>query len=430
MAFDFKKSTYLYGYLSKSFKITIEPRMTQLLFKKIHEFETYKEHIYALNSPYLGLYTMYFTDSDVEDIFDIFDIDLRTFSKTIDEYSSLIYVESQKKVDLNKMTVASNPFNILTIWLCHLILNSSLNSQTKEQSCMGLLKMLHYRFFTSLVNRRFQHKPNEDLMRATIESLSLKFDLVRYGTWKRVIEERCKDIMNPKESIHYETLQKFQFDQRVFYVITDTQSRIREKVNLVTSRFYEIRDEEQAIKVYGTVSTIDGEKIIKDTTNVLDNITTRLVVDIFSVSSFIDGTAIKILCGSNIELKPTMFRGVLNRFVDIANHQNKHKLLDEVKTIKGQEYIIGLRLLVTELINVTYRYCIQNGVNMKNRYDILRTAGNVYRNSQINNDDILLIKRSIGHFIESFPGTKRANTQTLLRNNLILYIVLLSFRYI
>lgn len=383
-------------------------------------YELYKEHPTVLNTPYFGINNMFFTETHQMEIYSICQIERYKFIKDI---TTIATVDSTKKV-------ISEPFNLLLIWMAHLIITSHLQGNLKHDGLKAIFKIMHYRFFTSLVNHRFPFKADLNIMITTIESLSNKFDIVRLGTWKKVIEERAEDVFN-KSSIHYRTLLDFRDDKKNFYLISDVQSRLRDKINLITTKFHEVKNSKDIISNYSAIGTdLDGKKVLKDTSGTLALIQSNLSQDILSTNNFIDNQMITLLCGMNKELKPYMLKSLIIRFVDIAIYQNKKGQLDLIKDVHGSELILGHRKLIEDIIQVTYRNCISQNANMKNKHDILRVTGNIYRSSQIQDPAILRIKKSVEYFVQAFPGTTRYNTQLALRINFILYVILMTFKYI
>lgn len=160
------------------------------------------------------------------------------------------------------------------------------------------------------------------------------------------------------------------------------------------------------------------------------NMVNNLSNDILSSAQFIDTEYINFLCNMNKELKPYMFRSLLDYFTNISVTQSKTGRLDRTTMIKGEELITGHRFLISEIVQVTYRHCINLGTNMRNKLEILRVAGNIYRNSQIQDEHVMRIKRSVEYFIDRFPNTRRENTRLALKINFIVYVILLSFKYI
>lgn len=414
----------------EKYRVEITPKIFSTLKTWIVKYELYKDHPLVLNSPFIGVHDMFFIrELHQPQFFEIFDINPREFAKDITTIAT---------VDTS-MNVRSDPINLVTIWLAHLTYISKLPDSHKHEMICMLLKVMHYKFFTSMIFRRYPHKAKEDIMRLVVENLDKKFDIVIYGTWKKVIEARCASIDALSHKLDrstkiaestYKAITEFKEDDDIFYVISDAQTRLRDKLNLITQRYYDLYDEKKTIGSYDTISTVNGEKIVRDTSGALTNMVTHLSNDILSTQQFIDNEYVNFICGLNKELKPYMFKSLLEFFTDIAIQQNRGRTLDNIKMINGEEVITGHRLLISEIIQVTYRNCINSGTNMKSKLDILKVTGNIYRSSQIQDESIQRIKRSVEYFIDRFPGTSRFNTKLALKINFIVYIILLTFKYV
>jgi hypothetical protein len=401
-----------------SFDLNINQSVANTIKLIRTKYELKDQHVQALNTAYLGIHRLHFYESDEHDVLDTFGVFMGQIEAALDNVTSLV----------KEHKVASDPFALFLYWAVHKTNTGNLQVKTKTELMLDLLRLLHYRYFSSLVGHRFQFKPREDVMRATIESLSMKPDISKYGTWKNVIYARCEDILS-SSSIHRNTLKTFAPDEKVYVMVSDVQTRIRGRINTISVAFYDTLEEANTIKSYGNVELINGEKVLKETGSTLDAISTRLSADLLS-NAFIDGTSIKLLCGINKELKPTMFRNLIIRYTDLAQFQARKGTLDlEGKNKEGVVYI-GHRLLIQKIVEVTYRYVATNGTNMKNKFEILKATQNMYRASQITVPEVDIIKRSVGIFIDSFPGTNRTNTKSILRSAFISYVMLLSFKYL
>ena len=91
---------------------------------------------------------------------------------------------------------------------------------------------------SSRLFRIFKHTPNEDVMRYTIESLNYRFDIVKYGTWKKLIYIKCKELLE-KNSIHYPSFIKFEPDDKVYYIISDIKTKINSTIQSISELYYE-----------------------------------------------------------------------------------------------------------------------------------------------------------------------------------------------
>ena len=115
---------------------------------------------------------------------------------------------------------------------------------------------------------------------------------------------------------------------------------------------------------------------------------------------------------------------------ELASAQALSKQLDEVKTIAGREIYIGMRALITNIIQKSYRYCIKNHIALDNRGAIFVRVLNVYSSSRISDIDIIHVKESVAYLVDTLGASKRETTKSSLRLAIILYIVVRSFEYI
>lgn len=102
-------------------------------------------------------------------------------------------------------------------------------------------------------------------MLATINSLNRRFDIIVYGTWRKTIEMRSRDLIDPdpNKNIHAETIKTAVPDNLVTYVVTDTQTRIRSKIGTISSIYYDYHRD--GIKINSSAATTtdpEGEKIL------------------------------------------------------------------------------------------------------------------------------------------------------------------------
>ena len=384
-------------------------------------FETKNEHPLALNTATLAVYPIYFLALDRSMLFDICHVDESTLKSAI---SNCPAIDTTQKV-------RSDPYNNLVIWQAHKILTSKLSSKDKDRGLLALFKMLNYKFFTSVVNHNFPHGANKAVMEATIRGLSNKFDIIQLGTWKRVIEERSKDIF-ASSSIHYKSLLNFTDDEKNLYVITDTQSRIRRKIVLVQQEYYNNYNNDEGIENYSNIGTDkDGEKIIAAASNVFDVMIAGLQSQIQSPGRFIDNELVETLCGMFTYVKPEVFKRVLIIFTEKAAMQASTNELDTTGRDSNDNVLYtGCNLLIKEMIQKTYRYCILHKVDPTNKILILKQSKNLYASSRITDEDILTIKRSVVAFVLGCDQSKRDATNASISIAFILYVIIRTFEYL
>lgn len=450
-------TTYGEQPMSATIKATLEDlvplQMTQTMFDNItrycQQFETRDNHSLALNSPYLGLHKCFFTTKDQENYFSMFDISTKELTQKfgIARVPQLISNLSQGElrkvlikldaVDASRK-VQSDPFNIFSTYAMHKAATSPhLNNAKRQMLTFTLMKILEYKFFTSIVNYRFKYGCDEGAMKATIDNLSNKFAITQQGTWKSVLETRATELISPK-SIHYDTITKYNDDMGILYLITDVQTRIRNQLNIVTTAYYQTKEKGDTIRSYGLVGNdLDGEKIVMSQISTFDTMTANLVNEMMSVHQFIQPDLIEVICKMYKNVRKDVFRGVLIKMSELALEQSKFnsnkaitKSLDYVMLQNGEERYIGMRSLMINLIQKTYRYCIQSRTNMNSKLDILKTTKDVYGSSRISDPNIIAVRESIALLMDRCNVSRRAATVASLRIAIVVYIIIKTFRYL
>lgn len=164
----------------------------------------------------------------------------------------------------SKHKVASDPFSLGLAFTVHKALTSSLPPKAKNDLAMDALRLMHYRFLSSLMVHYFPYEPDRGTMEATYAALNRKFSLKVYGSWNKLITARCEDILHPTRSIHIRTLHQFDNDADIQYMITDTQGRIREVVKKMYKVFVEVHQNSSKIQTTKAMVDIDGELHVRD----------------------------------------------------------------------------------------------------------------------------------------------------------------------
>lgn len=401
------------------FNITITKRMIDQLVRVCTLYEVRDDHVEALNSPMLGVNKIHFFDKDQRAVFDVFEVDRNDFAKMIQQSG------------LNKdFKVSSDVYNVFTVYMAHCIMKSSLPKSVQEDGCFALWKMLQYKFFSSIVNHMLPYKPNPDVMQATLDGLSAKFDIVNKetNTWKLVMEARARELCQKEGNIHYHSILNFTPDQKVVYVLSDVQTRLRTKIKLVVQEYYKTLEEGKRIaSTTMTTDDLEGEKIVKELTGSLDNMIAVICNKSLNANQFIRNDVVRIVSKLVPNIRPDMMRTLLMFFSNQSVVQYQKHKQDEID--KTGRYLIGYHIMITEIIQRSYRLCILEKVNMKSRLAILDKVRNTFRSSRVNDPDILRIKDSVEHLVEIAKVTSRDSTKASLKIAFILYIILLTFDY-
>lgn len=453
--------------LGAAIKITFTPALANAVIRFVNAYESRGSHPEAFNSPYLGLHPCFFLTKDRDDFFSIFDVDQKMLNALIARHSNgrdaVFGITTRSLLDLAKDTfaafqkmaatrgvtasevrklineitsidsnfkVASDPLNIFITYLLHLVATSNLQEKLKRDTLFKLLMLLQYKFFTSLVNHRFKYKPDESVMVAMFESLTNKFDIKQYGTWKRVMESRAAQFVL-KDSLHYDTFLNFDDDKKILYVITDVQTRIRNQINIVTHEFMQTKERHDKIGTYSHMGTdVDGEKVIMSGNSGFDMMIASVYNDSLSVSRFLDDDALLLVSGMFRGLPLPKLRSLLIAFSELAVKQAKSGQSQLIREEDGIVKLIGAQILIQHIIQKSYRYCAQNNVNMRQIAAILKSIKDVYSSSRISDEGIIQVRESVNKLILELQSNRRDATVSSFRIAFVLYITILTFKYL
>ena len=404
--------------LFSKFPIKVDNKLARDIITWKLRYETRDSHPSALNTPLLAVDNLGFFPKDTMALFDILGVNRDEFKLAV----------KQSSIDPS-FRVASDEYNLLTVWAAYNFFNTTVISRDlKDKVIQSLFFMLLVKFFSSVVRHSFPYHANRAIMEATIDSLSDKFDIKHKetNTWKLIMEHRA-ELMAEQGSanIHLNTMKTFMPDKKVTYIITDLQTRIRTKIRLVAQAYYEAVKNGNAV-MEGTLTgeDMEGEKTIKELQNSYDAMIESICNKVLNAQQFIRNDYVKVVCALCSNVRPEMMRNVLMQFSAKATaqyHKSKGDSLD-----KSGKLFDGYHLLISNMIQRTYRACIMDKVPLK-RVHILKKAMNLYRSSRINDPTVLAVKNTVDAFIDSTKVSSRDATNASLKIAFILYIILLSF---
>ena len=416
------KISKLLPVLTEHFPIEINRAILEQYLMLMYAWETRQKHPNALNSPLLGVDPIFFTSQDTRNLFDIFDIEPNEFRNTLKKCQSSVFDMSRK--------VSTDSYNVLTVWALHRTFHTKyLKEDEKYMLMMAFAKMMHYKFFTSLVNHSYKYGANEAVMQATINNLSEKFDLIKYGTWKAVIEARCEDLL-ARDSIHYDIINKFDDDYKIVYIITDTQTRLRNKVKIINNEYHATKAKGDTIASHSLSTEIDGEKLIVDQVSTFDTMVTNISNQVLNINQWLDNNHIRMCVKMFGNINESLMRQFLTSFSNYASLQIRKKEMD--KTTKEGDVVLylGTRILIKTLLQKNYRLCIQSRINLKKKVDILVKIKNIYSASRVTDQSIIDLKESVAKIIDQNVHIQRDATKASLRIAFICYVMLKSFEYL
>lgn len=372
-----------------------------------------KTHPLTLDGPYLGVDPIAFTTSDYNALFDVFGLHVKDVEKVIRNTPSIN----------RSFVVTSDPFNLLSLWIVHLAPIYIKDQRICRDFQMNVLRYLHWKFFSSIVNNTFRYGTNRGVCEAVIASLSRKSDIIRLESWRRLIESHVEKIVDPKDRF-YQTIVDGSPDDMFLRVISESQTSIRAKIITFANAYYETHAAGDSM---GFVSSIaqneEGEKIIAQTASVIDSSSSAMLSEILNPNMFVHDISIEDVSKLFTTISPRMLKTALLKINETAILQASSRTFDKVKNDKDGTLYIGVRVLIIEIIKSMIRLCRFKKVNMGNKAKVFETMKNIYASSRNLDSDILNIKRSISHLVDPFNITVNDASKSALRLAVIYYVV-------
>ncbi len=365
-----------------------------------HYLNSNPNNLAAMGSNLLGVYPMRFTTSDrYAFLEDLLGVDANAMRKDI---ISLPTVDEE-------WVRATDVMNILCMYLAYRFHSSALPQKVKEEGAMSALMIYHYKIFSSLLTRYFPHGVSEGLAQAVYAKLTKKFDIKQAGNWKGVLKRASQQLLS-NDSIHKDTFKTFQTDEKVVYLISDSQLRVRSRFKYIWTVLDEVHSQGKGFVNSSSNIELNGEMHLRDVERLIPKYT-RYIKDVLTEQNrFIKEDLIAVV----LELMPTIpekqFQMILTVFVTRYKAGDKLALSIVETTITHLfDSVLSDREVRSSLGNLTET--------------MIRTRG-LYTASR-SSDALLLKMRDEGEkFIRKNTSVRNAASVSANRTGILLYLVL------
>jgi len=410
--------SYIKEYLTKDIPIKITPDLATQLIRMVVAFEIRDEHPLTLNSQMFGVHKFSFSSRDRQMFFDIIGYMESDVARVINNIPTIN----------KKFKVVSDPFNVAIVYVAHLIIVSNISANLKHDATISILNYLQYKFIGSAVNWYFKYGTKYEIMQTVVESLSMKFDVRKSGSWKNVVVERSESISYDTKA-HYTTLEKFDNDKYILYLITDTSTRIRSQLQIIATAYYEIRETNNYMLSHSSTTTLDGEKVLRERDGSFEMISSSVFHKTLFKSSFVDDRYVKMVQASVPRLNAGIIRRLLSAISDEARHQSETN--DTMKIVKrrdGTEIYNGIETLIDHVIHVIYTTAIRNDkININSKIAVYTSTRNIFSAARTANQELINVRSSLEDIIKRTRISTRESTISGLSVCFALYVCLLSF---
>jgi len=154
--------------------------------------------------------------------------------------------------------------------------------------------------------------------------------------------------------------------------------------------------------------------------------------DCMTITRILDYKALRLVSSLFTAIRTDQLKQLLISFseecVKMAKSGEDDKTLLDKET--GDHLLIGGHVLVMSIIQQSYRYCRNAGVNMSIPSSIIKCTKDVYTSSRISDPGINLVRDSVLYYVTKLQKSTRESTVSALKAAFILYIVVLSIKYI
>lgn len=375
------------------------------LVKAVHNYaQTWlnksDDHIHFFGGNLLGVHPIRYTSSDRND--------------WLDELLGIDEGEVRKQV-ISLPTIneewrrATDVVNISCLYLTHRAYNSSLPTDQKEQLMIDSLMIMQFKLLSSLIAHFFRYPADEKTALATYAALSKKFAIKQCGNWYNVLLERSKDIIS-KESIHLQTIIKFNDDAAIVYMITDIQGRLRNMIKNLWNVFDMVRTQDAKILTTGGTIELDGKVVVRDVGRYFTPYSRYLQEIVHDETVFIKMELVEVIASTQYTMPMELLTQTLKYVVEASKSNDKvvAECLNETllhafdflhRDRRAQEAMSDLGALITKLQAI---------------YKASRSS-----------DPALIKMRELGEkIVKKAIASKSDSTIASVRTGMFLYIVL------
>lgn len=357
------------------------------------------DHVNFFGSALLGVYPVRWTDVErntwIDDIIDFDEIGLRV------DLFKLQSIDPKNKV-------ATDLVNLSFIYVLHrLNASDDIKPAMKETAMRSVIAIMHYKFLSSLMAYYFPYPADEALAKTTYNSLSLKFDIKRLGSWGALIRNRAETV-TAKNSLHNTTFQFMRDDKSVQYMVTDIQTRIRDVVKSQTQEFYRIKEADGKIINTSKILLTDEGFTVKDTRRTYSQYATYMDRVISDFADLHRKELLAIIMKLNTSADERIVTEGL-RFI----HQN----------YREDKKLAYVRKYVEEVLMYSLNFIHEKKYKMNDLGNILLKLRAMFVGSRVNDTAILAIRDMGDRIILGTGTTKPGALVSPERTALTMYII-------
>lgn len=309
-----------------------------------------------------------------------------------------------------EFNVRSDVMNITCGYLVYRFLTSGALPRDKQVAgAEVVLRVLLYKFLTSLLWNYFKFPANPAVAEATYNSLSLKFGLKKNGNWKKYLDERAHLTVGP-QGTHYKTLTKMDDDEKFLYFIGDTQGRIRGTVKSIYAIFDRMNKAGARISSTSGLMEFEGEVILKDKSHTYQQEIRYIHTVVSDRGSFIKPELLHLIEKGMSGASPEMLEKTLQWMSDNSGY--------------GKDDIVND--LLRKTVIYSFNYLTQNPKLIKGKRDIsgiLHRLRGSFTSSRSTDEDLTELREMAEKIAGVATQSRNDTVKKSVRTAVLLYIM-------
>lgn len=377
----------------------------EALAKKISKFRLgfemrNQDHITFFGNPLTGVQVVRFLQEDRDRWFEEI-IEVNEFVLT-DELDSVPTIDRTRRV-------TSDTMNLSFVWVMHKLLKSKLPQKVSKQAMIDTAMIMQFKFLTSRLYQHFKFPADKAIAEATYAQLNYKYAIKQHGSWKELLLARSHDIIDT-HGIHFNAINKMDDDNKVMYVLSDSQGRIRELLKNIYDMHLRVRNDNRRILSTSTLVEYDGEIRLKDVTNNLTSYNQYINSIISDKHSFIKEELAQVIENLISTMSPRMFMKTLE-WLSLNYRQAGTSYVDEA---------------ISDVILYSLDYLRINRGSLRGNNDIANMLSKLRGSfmSSRNSDELLVkTKKAFEKIVVDATGSRHPGIIASTRTGVMLYIV-------
>lgn len=311
--------------------------------------------------------------------------------------------------------VSSDVMNLSCFWMAHRFLTSPLlNEQQRYEGALASILVVQYKFITSILTDWFRYNADPIIAQATYAALNKRFGLKVAGSWGALLRIRAAAVVG-KGELHYKELLSFLNDDKVVYMVNDTQGRIKDILKNIRDVFTIVKNSpEMQIRSSSSMIEMDGELKVRDKTRLVSTYMRYILETLPDKNSFMVPELIEVIA----KTVPTMPKSSLQATLAYMSANSSPRADKDVQQ------------LCTVVLQHAFNYLARNPNVMENQSDIgglLKKMRALYQASRTADPQIIEMRELAEGIARRTLKSKNGVLIAAVRNAVLLYILLRTF---